>query len=194
MLCFLHRQGVSTVVPLTAPPNQQMTTNTFHVDRHACFLSQYLATTKRFMLPQGWYKTFPFLFSGNLFLFIFLIGAQLLCNVILVSAIQQHGSAPCRHTCPPYGPPSHPPPLLKKTVIAIRGWSVSFRRIYSNPPSTPKHDLIGSRVFATSGRDFPGGPLVKNSPSDAGDTGLTPSWGIKDSRLPQPRPVSAKSN
>ena len=27
--------------------------------------------------------------------------------------------------------------------------------------------------------DFPGGPVVKNSPSNAGDPGLIPGWGTK---------------
>ena len=29
------------------------------------------------------------------------------------------------------------------------------------------------------GRDFPGGPVVKNPPSNAGDVGLIPGWGTK---------------
>ena len=29
--------------------------------------------------------------------------------------------------------------------------------------------------------DFPGGPVVKNLPSNAGDVGLIPGWGNKDS-------------
>ena len=28
-------------------------------------------------------------------------------------------------------------------------------------------------------RDFPGGAVVKNPPSNAGDTGLVPGWGTK---------------
>ena len=28
-------------------------------------------------------------------------------------------------------------------------------------------------------RDFPGGPVVKTSPSNAGDAGLIPGWGAK---------------
>ena len=28
-------------------------------------------------------------------------------------------------------------------------------------------------------RDFPGGPVVKNPPSNAGDSGLIPGWGTK---------------
>ena len=31
----------------------------------------------------------------------------------------------------------------------------------------------------TRDRDFPGGPVVKNSPSNAGDKGLIPGWGTK---------------
>ena len=61
------------------------------------------------MLPQGWYKICPFVFLGNLFLFIFLIGAQLLYNTVLISAVQQHGSATCIHMRPPSGPPSRAP-------------------------------------------------------------------------------------
>ena len=33
-------------------------------------------------------------------------------------------------------------------------------------------------------RDFPGGPVVKNPPSNAGDAGLTPGW---EPRVPVPR-------
>ena len=28
-------------------------------------------------------------------------------------------------------------------------------------------------------RDFPGGPVVKNQPSDTGNVGSIPGWGIK---------------
>ena len=34
-------------------------------------------------------------------------------------------------------------------------------------------------VCLTNGRDFPGGPVVKNLPSTAGDVGLIPGWGTK---------------
>ena len=33
------------------------------------------------------------------------------------------------------------------------------------------------------GRDFPGGPVVKNLPSNAGDTGLIPGQGTKIHKL-----------
>ena len=31
-------------------------------------------------------------------------------------------------------------------------------------------------------RDFPGGPVVKNPPSNAGDTSSIPAWGSKSPR------------
>ena len=35
-------------------------------------------------------------------------------------------------------------------------------------------------IFYKAGlRDFPGGPVVKNPPSNAGDVGLIPGWGTK---------------
>ena len=35
------------------------------------------------------------------------------------------------------------------------------------------------RLSRNSCRDFPGGPVVKNPPSDAGDVGLIPGQGTK---------------
>ena len=34
-------------------------------------------------------------------------------------------------------------------------------------------------VLTTKHRDFPGGPLVKSSPSNAGGAGSIPGWGAK---------------
>ena len=34
-------------------------------------------------------------------------------------------------------------------------------------------------LFKEDARDFPGGPVVKNLPSNAGDVGLIPGWGTK---------------
>ena len=49
-----------------------------------------------------------------------------------------------------------------------------------------KPNFIKSKNFCTKDtmkknedRDFPGGPMVKNPPSKAGDTGLIPGWGTK---------------
>ena len=37
--------------------------------------------------------------------------------------------------------------------------------------------LTREEQMKTSGRDFPGGPAVKNPPSKAGDVGSIPGWG-----------------
>ena len=34
-------------------------------------------------------------------------------------------------------------------------------------------------IFKILGRDLPGGPMVKNPPSNAGDAGSIPGWGTK---------------
>ena len=39
--------------------------------------------------------------------------------------------------------------------------------------------------------DFPDGPVVKNPPSNAGDTGLVPGWGMK---IPQATWYSHNNN
>ena len=41
------------------------------------------------------------------------------------------------------------------------------------------------------GRDFPGGPVMKNLPSNAGDTSLVPDWEIR-SHMPELRPGADK--
>ena len=40
--------------------------------------------------------------------------------------------------------------------------------------------------------DFPGGPVVKTSPSNAGGTGLIPSWGAKIPLASQPNNQNIK--
>ena len=41
-------------------------------------------------------------------------------------------------------------------------------------------------------RDFPGGPVLKNSPCNAGELGLVPGWGTKISHaVEQPSPCDA---
>ena len=48
------------------------------------------------------------------------------------------------------------------------------------------------------GTDLPGGPVVKNPPSNAGDVGLIPGWGTKiphamgKAHVPKRRPNIAK--
>ena len=37
----------------------------------------------------------------------------------------------------------------------------------------------GTEIKISKGRDFPGGPVVKNPPSNAGDSGLIPGRGTK---------------
>ena len=39
--------------------------------------------------------------------------------------------------------------------------------------------MFGNRVFKEVKRDFPGGPVVKNPPFEAGNAGLIPAWGTK---------------
>ena len=41
-------------------------------------------------------------------------------------------------------------------------------------------------------RDFPGGPVVKTSPSSAGGVGLIPSWGVKIPQASRPRKPNHK--
>ena len=41
------------------------------------------------------------------------------------------------------------------------------------------HNKAGRQVFKVHGRDFPGGPVVKNLPSNRGDVGSIPSLGTK---------------
>ena len=40
-------------------------------------------------------------------------------------------------------------------------------------------DKAGRKVFKVRGKDFPGGPVVKNLPSNRGDVGSVPSLGTK---------------
>ena len=39
--------------------------------------------------------------------------------------------------------------------------------------------ISSKQSFKKETWDFPGGPVVKNPPSDAGDAGLIPGWGTK---------------
>ena len=57
-------------------------------------------------------------------------------------------------------------------------------------PSTP--DLIASQnEIEGHHRDFPGGPVVKNVPSNAGDASLIPGQGSKIPHAERPRSLSA---
>lgn len=40
-------------------------------------------------------------------------------------------------------------------------------------------DDVHRSILKRLGRDFPGGPLVENLPSKAGDEGLISAWGTK---------------
>ena len=42
-------------------------------------------------------------------------------------------------------------------------------------------------LFKEDARDFPGGPVVKNLPSNAGDEGLIPGQGTKILHAPCPK-------
>ena len=44
---------------------------------------------------------------------------------------------------------------------------------------TDLFSLIDTKFKKNVMRDFPGGPVVKNRPSNAGDMGLIPGWGTK---------------
>ena len=39
--------------------------------------------------------------------------------------------------------------------------------------------ILGANTHKPGLRDFPGGPVVKNPPCNAGDVGLIPGWGTK---------------
>lgn len=54
----------------------------------------------------------------------------------------------------------------------FRNVSISVNRIYVNS-QTKKHILAA--IYGK--QDFPGGPVVKNVPADAGDIGSTPGTG-----------------
>ena len=43
----------------------------------------------------------------------------------------------------------------------------------------PKISIVVSNGHKTNQRDFPGDPVVKNTPSNAGDTGSAPGRGTK---------------
>ena len=47
------------------------------------------------------------------------------------------------------------------------------------PFATTWMDLEGFMLNEISQQDFPGGPVVKNLPSNAGDPGSIPGWGTK---------------
>ena len=42
---------------------------------------------------------------------------------------------------------------------------------------TEKHFTLRSMLNKIKSRDFPGGPVVKSLPANAGDTGSIPVWG-----------------
>ena len=58
--------------------------------------------------------------------------------------------------------------------------------------SNTSHSLFSAFFFFFFNRDFldfPSGPVVKNSPCNAGDVGLIPGWGIK---IPHAAPRESK--
>ena len=57
-------------------------------------------------------------------------------------------------------------------------------------PSTPDLNASQNEIEGHH-RDFPGGPVVKNVPSNAGDAGLTPGQGSKIPHAERPRGLSA---
>ena len=63
----------------------------------------------------------------------------------------------------------------------------------ASPPVTgsrkaqDSHPFIESEVFKVAKEGFPGGPVIKNPPANAGDTGLIPDLGR--SHLPQSKPM-----
>ena len=49
----------------------------------------------------------------------------------------------------------------------------------SGSPHTEMSGMLLVSLFRTEFRDFPGGPLVKNQPCNAGDAGAIPGRGAK---------------
>ena len=69
-------------------------------------------------------------------------------------------------------------------------WVCSLTWGSQRHPSTP--DLIASQnEIEGHHRDFPGGPVVKNVPSNAGDASLIPGQGSKIPHAERPRSLSA---
>ena len=49
------------------------------------------------------------------------------------------------------------------------------------------HFFVAIRTFKTKCWDFPSSPVVKTSPSNAGDAGLNPGWGAKILHASEPK-------
>ena len=47
-------------------------------------------------------------------------------------------------------------------------------------------------ITSFKNRDFPGGPVVKTSPSKAGDAGSVPDWGVKIPHASSPKKTKHK--
>ena len=52
--------------------------------------------------------------------------------------------------------------------------------------------VIREMQIKTTKRDFPGGPVVKTFPSNAGGVGLNPGWGAESPHAPQPKTQNIK--
>ena len=61
----------------------------------------------------------------------------------------------------------------------IYNLNLILRKDKTNPNLGTVYKITTSTLQKCRGQDFPGGPVVKYPPSNAGDAGLIPGWGTK---------------
>ena len=81
-------------------------------------------------------------------------------------------------------------PVRPRGPLSGRSWKLWFRSTHfpvehAMPPSLPRDFLLSKMPR----RYFPGGPVVNNLPSNAGDAGSIPGWGTK---IPQAAQLGQK--
>ena len=54
---------------------------------------------------------------------------------------------------------------------------VNFHPVSAVESALKGYHLLGKAIYKYNSRDFPGGPVVNNPPTNAGDTGLNPGLG-----------------
>ena len=64
--------------------------------------------------------------------------------------------------------------VIFDSLVMGRLWCSMNQEKVNGSREPSEEALVRSQI-----RDFPGGPVVKNLPSNAGDTGFIPVWGTK---------------